>query len=53
VTVKGSPDVKAKDVFLLHEGTKVRVKQNMGRWFEIELADGQVGWILKKDAGEI
>lgn len=45
VTVKSSPDQSGTDLFLLHEGTKVRIKSRLGAWVEIELADGNVGWM--------
>lgn len=45
VTVKSSPDQSGTDLFLLHEGTKVRIKSRIGTWVEIELADGNVGWM--------
>ncbi|MCC8143822.1 MAG: tetratricopeptide repeat protein [Tannerellaceae bacterium] len=49
VTIKSSPDVSGTDLFILHEGTKVFVKSTLGSWFEIELEDGNVGWIQSKD----
>jgi len=45
VTVKSSPDASGTDLFILHEGTKVRIKSVIGNWKEIELIDGNVGWI--------
>ncbi|MDR2792024.1 MAG: tetratricopeptide repeat protein [Tannerellaceae bacterium] len=49
VTVKSSPDASGTDLFVLHEGTKVRVKSSLGDWSEIELSDGNVGWMTSKD----
>lgn len=49
VTVKGSPDDGGTDLFVLHEGTKVSVKDKLGEWREIKIADGNSGWILQKD----
>lgn len=48
VTVKSSPDKSGTDLFILHEGTKVRIKSELGSWKEIEIADGNVGWIESK-----
>ncbi len=45
VTVKSSPDASGTDLFILHEGTKVNIKSEIGNWKEIELIDGNVGWI--------
>jgi tetratricopeptide (TPR) repeat protein len=49
VTVKSSPDASGTDLFVLHEGTKVTVKSALGEWCEIELVDGNVGWMPCKD----
>jgi len=53
VTIKSSPDVSGTDLFVLHEGTKVFIKNSLGEWFEIELEDGNVGWIPRKDLERI
>ena len=50
VSVKSSPSAEAsKDLFILHEGTKVRIIDEVGSWNNIELADGRQGWILAED----
>jgi SH3-like domain-containing protein len=35
--------------FILHEGTKVKITAEDGKWRRIELADGKEGWILEED----
>jgi len=45
ITIKSSPDEKSVDLFVLHEGTKVQVKDQIGAWYEIRIANGSVGWI--------
>lgn len=45
VPVKSSPDKAATDLFVLHEGTTLRVGESMGEWSEITLADGKKGWL--------
>ncbi len=40
-------------VFVLHEGTKVRIEQRNAEWVEVLLADGNVGWVRGSDLGEI
>jgi tetratricopeptide (TPR) repeat protein len=45
VTVKSSPDEKSVDLFVLHEGTKVRIMDQIGTWYEIKIANGSVGWL--------
>ena len=43
--VKSSPDASSTDIFVLHEGTKVGVRNALGDWREIVIADGNKGWI--------
>lgn len=45
VTVKSSPDSSGTELFILHEGTKVSVTDQVGEWREIKLQDGNEGWI--------
>ena len=49
ITIKGSPDNSGTDLFILHEGTKVRLKNKLGDWNEIETADGNVGWVRSSE----
>jgi len=49
VTVKSSPDKSGTDLFVLHEGSKLKIRSVLGDWSEIELEDGNVGWLLSKD----
>ena len=44
ITVRSEPNKDSSPVFLLHEGTKVQVKDSLDVWWKIELADGQTGW---------
>lgn len=53
VTIKSSPDVSGTDLFILHEGTNVTVKSTLGEWSEIELEDGNVGWMPSRDIEKI
>ena len=45
VSVKSSPDKASTDLFVLHEGTKVRTVSELGDWREIVIADGKKGWV--------
>ena len=48
--VKSSPSAESsQDLFVLHEGTKVKVLDQVGTWNNIELADGRQGWIPSSD----
>ena len=49
VTIKSSPSASGNDLFLLHEGTKVTIKTRLGSWYEMETADGHIGWISEED----
>jgi len=49
-SVKSSPSAESsQDLFVLHEGTKVRILDEVGGWNNIELADGRQGWIPSND----
>ena len=43
-SVKSSPADGGKTVFVLHEGTKVRILDNVGDFAKIEIPDGRQGW---------
>ena len=45
VSVKSSPDRSATDLFVLHEGTTLRVVGTLDEWSEVVIADGKKGWI--------
>lgn len=49
VYVKSSPEAKSTDLFILHVGTKVKVKDKIGEWYEIKLPNGSVGWVPIND----
>lgn len=49
VTVKSTPSESGTDLFIIHEGRKVEVLDNsMKEWVEIELEDGNKGWVHKE-----
>ena len=43
--VKSAPDASGTDLFILHEGTKLNVLDQVGEWAKVRLADGKVGWV--------
>ncbi len=50
-SVKSSPSSgSSKDLFVIHEGTKVTILDEVGSWKNIALADGRQGWV---DSGDI
>lgn len=48
VVVRSSPAGDATEMFILHEGVKVRLQERSGDWRRIRLADGKVGWLEAK-----
>jgi tetratricopeptide (TPR) repeat protein len=53
VNGKSSPDNSGTDLFVLHEGTKVTIEDEVGEWNEIRLSDGNKGWIPAKSSEKI
>lgn len=53
VPVKSSPDEKSNDLFVIHEGTKVRITDRIGEWREIRIENGNTGWIRSSAMEEI
>jgi hypothetical protein len=53
VNGKSSPDNSGKDLFVLHEGTKVTIEDEVGGWYEIRLSDGNKGWVQSNSLNKI
>lgn len=53
VAVKSSPSDSGKDLFVLHAGTKVKILDSVGDWYEVSIPDGNMGWILKETMEKI
>jgi len=53
VDVRSAPEENATEVFSLHEGSKVRIRKQVGDWCEIRLPDGKVGWVKESVLGVI
>lgn len=53
VTVKSSPSEKGTNLFVIHEGLKVKVTDKLGDWLEVKLADGNKGWLLTESVERI
>ncbi len=46
VTVRSTPSANGTELFILHEGKKVKIKDDsMKAWKEIEIEDGNIGWL--------
>lgn len=44
LTVKSAPNENSTDLFVIHEGTKVLITDQLGEWKEIRIANGNRGW---------
>jgi len=53
VTVKSSPSEKGTNLFVIHEGLKVKITDKLGDWLEVRLADGNKGWLLTESIERI
>lgn len=53
VTVKSSPDESGTGLFVIHEGTKVTVVDELNEWTEIILSSGTKGWLLSSSIEKI
>jgi len=45
VVMKSSPTDKGVDLFIIHEGTKIFIIDQVGEWYEVKIANGSVGWL--------
>ena len=45
VTVKSSPSDSGNDLFILHEGTRIDIDEEVSEWWSIRIMDGRTGWI--------
>ena len=46
VTVLGEPREGANELFVVHEGTKVTVLEEVDEWTRVRLSDGNDGWAM-------
>lgn len=53
VTIKSSPDKESTELFVLHEGAKVTIIDQVGEWLRIKIADGNNGWMLASNVEKI
>lgn len=51
--VKSAPNATGNSIFVLHEGTKVAILEEVSGWSRIEIKDGRQGWILSSDIATI
>jgi len=48
LTARTSPNDSGKDMFLLHEGTKVFIRETFNEWTKIQLPNGEQGWVISE-----
>ena len=49
VTSLAEPKPGATEVFILHEGTKIKIERMANDWYEIRLEDGKTGWLERSN----
>lgn len=45
VQIKAEPNKRSEAIFVLHEGTKVNVLDELNAWKKIKIVDGKTGWV--------
>lgn len=53
ITIKSSPNQLGKDLFVIHEGTKVFILEEMNEWANIKIVNGSTGWMPMKSLRRI
>lgn len=48
VTIQSTPSSNGTALFILHEGSKVRIIEKVGNWYNIRLTDEREGWLPAK-----
>lgn len=46
--IKAEPNKRSQQIFVLHEGTKVSVLDELNEWKKIKIADGKTGWVTSE-----
>jgi tetratricopeptide (TPR) repeat protein len=49
--IRSEPDEGSLTVFVLHEGSKVKIRSDKDLWYEIKLKDGKIGWVKYDELG--
>lgn len=53
ITAKSGPGESSPDLFVIHEGTRVRITDDLGEWVEVRLDNGNIGWLRLSAVQEI
>jgi len=49
INVKSTPNSSGSDLFVIHEGLKVKVTDQVNDWVEIKISNGEKGWVKESD----
>jgi len=49
--VRSEPNHRSNELFLLPEGTKLKILETFQDWIKLELSNGTQGWITKNEIG--
>ena len=49
ITITSTPNDAGTELFILHEGTKVKIVDSVGDWKKIEITNGDQGWLKNED----
>jgi tetratricopeptide (TPR) repeat protein len=53
ITAKSSPTQSAVDLFVIHEGTKVQIMDEVQGWVKIKIRNGSIGWLPRESVERI
>lgn len=53
VVIRSTPSDSGTELFILHEGTSIELKEDLGQWYNIRIVDGREGWIPASAMGII
>jgi tetratricopeptide (TPR) repeat protein len=53
VSAKSSPSENSKELFVIHEGLKVVITDQIGSFYEIKLPNGEKGWVVGENIAVI
>lgn len=53
ITIMSEPNNSSEKLFTLHEGTKVKLIEQIDDWSKIKLPNGNIGWITSNSIEEI
>lgn len=45
IKAKSSPSPNSVDLFVIHDGTKVRIMDHVDGWVKIKISNGSIGWL--------